>query len=74
MDEKSLGVLKLAAIGLVLVYLYNLAKAKGTTLSGPFGAKLNPDHVINLASHLVPEEYRPQAREVGYAVMGKIFN
>ena len=61
MKDKELTFYKLFAVGAALLFLYKYTKKTGGTMTG----KYNPDAIVNLASHLVPEEYRGHARKFG---------
>lgn len=65
-EKKQLQLLKLAAAAMALYYMYRVSKANGGTLKGNnMGIKVNSDRIVDLASHFVPEDYRPQARQMG---------
>ena len=66
--DKELLLLKLVAVGTALFYLYKLHKKNGGSLAG----KYNPEKIAGLAAQLVPEEYRPQARQFGTAVLNRV--
>ena len=69
-NNDSLMVYKAIAVAGVLFYLYKVSKANGGTLQGnPMGVKINPDRLIHLGSHLLPEQHRQKALELGFAVL-----
>jgi hypothetical protein len=66
---------KIAAISMALVYFYKLSQSQGTTLaSGPMGSRINPDNIVNLASQIVPEEWRGHAKSFGNVIINKVMN
>ena len=57
---------KAIAFGAVLIYLTKAAKANGGTLSqNPYGIKIDPDRIADFAARFAPQEWRPQARDIG---------
>lgn len=74
-EETELLVWKVAAIGMALLYFYKLSQSQGTTLAGgPMGSKINPDNIVNLAAQIVPENWRPQAKQFGNVIINKVMN
>ena len=67
-NDRELIVLKLLAVTAALFYLYRLHQKNGGTLAG----KYNPDKIASLAAQLVPEEFRPQARQMGTTLLNRI--
>lgn len=68
--QNELMIYKAVAVAGVLFYLYKVSKANGGTLQGnPMGIKINPDRLVHLGSHLVPEQHRQKALELGFAVL-----
>lgn len=66
--DKELTFYKLLAVGAALLFLYKYTKKTGGSMQG----KYNPDNIVNLASHLLPEEYRGHARQVGKVILTRM--
>lgn len=73
-SNKELHVLKLLAVGTALFYLYKLSKAQGHTLGSNPHTQVKTKNFVNLAAHLLPEEMRPKAREIGMGLMNQWMN
>lgn len=68
MKDKELTFYKLLAVSAALLFLYKYTKKTGGTMTGRY----NPDNIANLASHLLPEEYRGHARTLGKVILTKL--
>ena len=68
MSDKSLTVYKLLAVGAALLYLYKMTQKSGGSMAG----KYSPESFAHLASQLVPQEYRPHAKQMGVAILNRI--
>lgn len=66
--KEQLLIFKLVAVSAALLYLYKLTKSQGGSMQG----KYNPDNIAKLASHLLPEEYRGQARKIGKVLLTRM--
>jgi len=72
-ESKQLKLLKAAAIGFALFYVYRLAQNNGGTLDGTvLGTRLNPQRLAKLASYAVPEKFRPHVEEYAPQLIGQM--
>jgi len=68
MKDKELTFYKLLAVCAGLLFVYQYTKKNGGTMQG----KYNPDNIANLASHLLPEEYRGYGRQIGKQILTRM--
>lgn len=66
---------KLVALSAVILYMYKVSKANGGSLQGhPMMRQFNPDRAASLAASLLPEEWRPQAKQVSRVVIDRMMS
>lgn len=68
--DKELAFFKLLAVVTAAIYLYKAYAKNGGTLNGnPYGIRLNPEKLADLASRFAPPQYQHHARNIGQAVL-----
>lgn len=71
-NQQNIHLWKAIAVGAALFYLYKLSKANGGTLeNNPMGITVDSDKIIDLASHLLPDDKRAHVRHYGRLIRDK---
>lgn len=63
---------QIMAMGMALIAYKYMQQAGATQMNGQH-VNVDPNKFIDLASRMAPNEWRPQVKQVGNALMDKIF-